>query len=125
MTRYHYACFGGVLGLALLLGLGLETAHRNKLAPLEAKAKKFDEVCLYVKSSIKTDRLIIQREPMNRKQVVANFAGLRVGDGYQMLDWCVPHAKEFVAEFQRCQGNDDLECMERVLSGMEMTVNAP
>lgn len=90
----------------------------DRLAP---KAEKFDAVCSLAKTALFLDRKRLD-EPQLRDQMLDDFAGYRIGDGYVMLEWCVPNAAESVAEVRRCTSLRDYQCIERVFRAMEASI---
>lgn len=122
MTKHHGVLIGIAIVFALICGLISEVAHRRQLAPFEVKAKKFDEVCSLVKASLRTDRSLLKTDT-ERKLLFSRFAENYIGDSYQMLEWCVPHAKEFVEEFRRCGIAGDYACVDQVLRRMMESVD--
>ena len=97
---------------------------KREVRQLEPKAKKYDEVCGYVKSALHTDRNLLTFDKNTHDRMLADFAGNHIGDGMQMLDWCVPNVKEFVSEIRRCDGLNDDACIDRVFQAMEKSIAA-
>lgn len=86
----------------------------------EAKAEKFDEVCSLAKSALRVDRNLLTFDTATRDRMLVNFANDDIGDGYVMLDWCVPYAAMYVAAVRACERN--YPCVERMLATTEIAV---
>lgn len=122
MSRVWYGVGAAAIVVAILWVVVTGVGWSNRMAALEVKAAKFDTVCGLVKSALHTDRNLLTFDVPTRDRMIANFGGDRIGDGFEMLDWCVPHVREFVAELRRCSGLRDYECVGRVLDAMELSI---
>lgn len=97
----------------------------KQIASLQEKAAKLDEVCTAVQAALYSDRRVL-KDPASRDAMIDRFGGNTgntVGDAYATLEWCVPHAAEFVAEFRRCttetRGDEKYQCLDKVLRAMD------
>lgn len=116
--RIIYSLLGVTAGLGVILAL---KAASYQQARIERAESRMAEVCGLVKSALRVDRNILTAyaEPY-RERTLAQFATDRIGDGYQMLDWCVPHTAMRVATVRACELN--YECASSALLAMETAV---
>ena len=105
-----------------LVGVCLALRHQRETARRDAKAERFDEVCRLVKSSLRTDRMVL-REPKARDLVLWNFAGRDVGDGFQSLEWCVPRADAMVSAVRECHRLGSYSCAASAIESMERAID--
>ena len=105
--------------VTLFCGIYAHVSLRNQIDRLAPKAEKFDAICSLAKTKLFLDRKRLD-DPRLREPMLKDFAGYNIGDGYAMLEWCVPHAQERVAEVRRC--TDDYACVERVFRTMEASI---
>jgi len=113
-----------VVGLVVAAFALLRSHYRDQVAQLEPRAKKFDDICGLAKSAIFVDRTMLKTED-DRKLLFSKFAGHYIGDGFAMLQWCIPNVETFVDEFRRCQNIDDYKCLDRVLESMSAAIALP
>lgn len=90
------------------------------IAQLETKAEGFDEVCSLTRSALRVDRNLLAFETATRDRMLVNFANDTIGDGYVMLDWCIPNAAWHVAVVRACARN--YACATSALGVMETAV---
>ena len=107
--------------IAIAAGTMYVTMLRREVSRLTPKAEKFEAVCSLAKTALLVDRQRLD-EPRLRDQMIDDFAGSRIGDGYVMLEWCVPNVAEPVAEVRRCASLRDYTCIERVFRAMEASI---
>lgn len=105
-----------------LVSVALAFRHQREVARRDVKAGRFDDVCRLVKSSLRTDRMIL-REPKARDLVLWNFAGRDVGDGFQSLEWCVPRSDVMVSAVRECHRRGSYACAASAIESMERSID--
>lgn len=109
------ACIGIAAALVYIIVL------RREVDRLTPKAEKFDSICSLAQTALLVDRQRLE-DPRLRDPMIADFAGSRIGDGYAMLEWCIPDVATPVAEIRRCAAAGDYRCIERTLRTMEESI---
>lgn len=96
--------------LAVLVTLVWTSANQKK--ELRKKTDKLEEICSLTKAALLLNKSLLS-DPKTREQMLARFNGPYVGDGAQMLEWCLPEPFD-TARFELCRANNDLPCMSRM-----------
>ena len=84
---------------------------------VRAKAAKRDEICSYSRYAVRADRKLLKEEK-SRDTMLATFNGAALGDGAQMLEWCM--TKPFdTTKFVECRARADYTCLDQLLRETE------
>ena len=106
--------------VVVVVGYLLWSGHQREKV-LEQKAATLHEVCSLVKAALWNDRNELKKYPQRRLQVLERINGQGMGDGAQMLIWCLPRPFE-ADKFDECRQRADDTCIAEILKAAEDSI---
>lgn len=82
---------------------------------------RYREICGAVRSALYVDRARLRAK---RMAWLDGFGKDRIGDGYQMLAWCLPRPFPMDA-WNTCRADHDTACLDRLLRTAEDSIDPP